>query len=86
MWYLYIVKCKDSSLYTGISKNVKDRVLAHNNGKGSKYTRNRKPVELIYTEEFGTKSEALKREIGIKKLSAKNKDRLVRKKEKYRLG
>ena len=60
MWHVYILKCSDSSLYTGISANVITRVLTHNKGKGSKYTRPRKPVELIYTEEFKTRSEALK--------------------------
>ena len=78
MWHVYILKCTDSSLYTGISADVITRVLTHNKGKGSKYTRSRKPVELIYTEEFKTKSEALKREIEIKKLSAKNKNRLAK--------
>ena len=78
MWHVYILKCSDSSLYTGISANVIARVLTHNKGKGSKYTRSRKPVELIYTEEFKTRSEALRREIEIKKLSAKNKNRLVK--------
>jgi len=82
MWYIYILKCNNNSFYTGISTNVKERVKVHNSGKGSKYTRSHRPVELVYKEECGNKTQALKREIEIKGLSPKNKKRLV----KYGVG
>lgn len=69
MWYVYILLCSDNSLYTGSTNNLEKRFLEHKNGKGSKYTRSHKPLKLIYTEEFATKSEALKREIEIKSWS-----------------
>ena len=78
MWYVYILRCNDSSLYTGISTDVVERLLRHNSGKGAKYTRFRKPVGLAYTEEFQNKSQALKREIEIKKLSTENKKKLIK--------
>jgi len=78
MWYVYVLRCNDKSLYTGISTDVNKRLLRHNSGKGAKYTRHRRPVELVYVEEFITKSEALKREIEIKKLGKENKKRLIR--------
>lgn len=66
MWYVYILICSDNSFYTGSTNNLKKRFLEHQKGKGGKYTRSHKPVKLIYTEEFATKSQALKREIEIK--------------------
>jgi len=78
IWYVYILRCNDDSFYTGISTNVGERLLRHNNGKGSKYTRSRRPVELAYMEKFQTKSQALKREIEIKKLSVENKKKLIK--------
>jgi putative endonuclease len=78
MWYVYIVKCKDNSLYTGISTNPEKRLSDHNRGKGARYTRPRRPVKLLYTEEYETKSEALKREIEIKDFSTGNKGKLVK--------
>lgn len=66
MWFVYILLCEDNSLYTGSTNNLKKRFLDHKNGKGGKYTRSHKPLELIYSEKFPTKSEALKREIEIK--------------------
>ena len=60
--YIYIVKCKDGSLYTGYAKDIEKRVEKHNKGQGAKYTKIRRPVELVYQEMFDTKSEALKRE------------------------
>ncbi|MDN8848284.1 GIY-YIG nuclease family protein, partial [Staphylococcus aureus] len=64
--YIYIVKCKDGSLYTGYAKDVTQRIAKHNNGQGAKYTKIRRPVQLVYQEMFDTKSEALKREYEIK--------------------
>jgi len=66
MWFVYILLCSDNSLYTGYSPDPKKRFLEHKRGKGGKYTRSHKPLKIIYTEEFATKSEALKREIEIK--------------------
>jgi putative endonuclease len=66
MWHVYILLCADNSLYTGATNNLEKRVLDHKNGKGAAYTRSHKPVKLIYSEPFSTKSEALKREIAIK--------------------
>lgn len=76
-WQVYIVECADGSLYTGISTDVDARVSLHNEGKGAKYTRSRAPVKLVYMESAETKSEALRREIAIKKLTAKAKRKLL---------
>jgi len=78
MWVVYIVRCKDNSFYCGITQDVKARVDRHNEGKGAKFTRTRKPVELLYSEELPTKSAALKREIEIKNFSRKNKIKLIK--------
>lgn len=75
--YVYMVRCKDNSLYTGYSNNVEKRVETHNKGKGAKYTKYRLPVKLVYWEEFDNKSEALKREYAIKQLSKEVKEKMV---------
>lgn len=75
--YVYILRCYDGSLYTGWTTDLEHRVKAHNEGKGAKYTRSRRPVELVYHEEFETKSEALKREAAIKRLSREEKLTLI---------
>ena len=72
-WYLYILRCGDGTLYTGITTDVEARLEAHRSGKGAKYTRGRGPLELAYTEECGSYSEALKREYAIKQLPRKSK-------------
>lgn len=77
MYYVYIVQCIDNTLYTGFTNNLKKRIETHNKGKGAKYTRARKPVKLLYYESFEDKSEALKREISIKKLRRKQKFDLI---------
>ena len=77
MWFVYIVKCSDDSFYTGSSNDVEARVKRHNSGKGGKYTRSRKPVVLIYTEQLDSKEQALKREIEIKSFSRENKKKLI---------
>jgi putative endonuclease len=69
MYYVYILKCKDKTLYTGSTNDLEKRLATHNAGKGAKYTRGRLPVKLLYNESFATKGEALKREISIKNLS-----------------
>lgn len=73
MWYVYILQCVDGSLYTGASNNVSQRFSDHKNGKGGHYTRSHKPIKLIYQENCGTKSEALKREGEIKSWSRNKK-------------
>ena len=82
MNYTYILKCKEGSLYTGWTNDLEQRVAAHNTGKGAKYTKARRPVELVYFEEFETKEQAMKREYAIKQMARKDKLELVRRKEK----
>ena len=76
-WKLYILRCKDGSLYTGITTDVEKRLEAHRAGKGVKYTRGRGPLELVYREDCGTHSDALKRELEIKALPREKKLRLI---------
>ena len=73
MWYVYILKCNDGTLYTGITNDLGKRVSSHNKGTGAKYTKTRLPVELVYSEEAPDRSSASKREYAIKKLSKKDK-------------
>ena len=73
MNYTYIVECSDGTFYTGWTNDLKKRLEKHNAGKGARYTRGRLPVKLVYYEVFATKSEAMKREAQIKKLSRKQK-------------
>lgn len=79
MWYLYILRCGDGTLYTGITTDVHRRLEAHRQGRGAKYTRGRGPLELIYQEKCGTHSEALKRETAVKRLSRVEKEALIEK-------
>jgi len=74
---VYIVKCSDDTLYTGWTRNIEIRIKAHNSGTGSKYTRSRLPVILMYCERLESKSDALKREAAIKKLTRKQKLKLI---------
>ena len=74
---VYIVKCNDCTLYTGISNNVDSRVAKHNSGTGAKYTKTRRPVRVVYTKVIGTKSDALKEEYRIKQLNRSEKLKLV---------
>lgn len=76
--YVYILRCKDNSLYTGWCVDLEKRLALHNAGKGAKYTRAKRPCKLVYYEEISNKSEALKKEIAIKKLSKTKKEDLVR--------
>ena len=76
-WYLYILRCKDNTLYTGITTDVEKRLEAHRSGKGAKYTRGRGPLTLVYRETCGTHSEALKRELAVKAMSRDEKQKLV---------
>ena len=77
MNYTYILKCSDGSLYTGWTNDLERRVKVHNEGKGAKYTKSRRPVELVYYEEFLTKEEAMKREYEIKHFTRRKKEKLV---------
>lgn len=79
MNYTYILKCNDGTLYTGWTNNIDKRLKDHNDGKGAKYTKVRRPVELVYYEEFELKEEAMKREYAIKQLTRKQKEELVAK-------
>ena len=77
MNYTYILKCKDETLYTGWTNDIEKRLEAHNAGKGAKYTRSRRPVELVYLEQFETKEEAMRREYAIKHMTRRAKLGLV---------
>ncbi|MBK5246654.1 MAG: GIY-YIG nuclease family protein [Peptostreptococcaceae bacterium] len=77
MYYTYILQCSDGTLYTGYAVDINQRVAAHNSGKGSKYTRGRLPVTLVYYEVLDTKKEALQRERQIKKLDRIGKIKLI---------
>ena len=77
-WFVYMVRCSDNSLYTGITTDVARRVLEHNeSGKGAKYTRARRPVCLVFSKECKSQSEALKEECQIKLFSKLKKELLV---------
>jgi len=75
--YVYIVQCKDDTLYTGWTTDLNKRISAHNAGIGAKYTRGRGPVKLIYSESFDSKSRALQRECEIKQLTRAEKLQLI---------
>lgn len=76
-WYVYILKCTDNTLYTGITTDCERRIKQHNNGKGAKYTRVRTPVTIVYQETAESRSSATKREMAIKKLTRKQKLALI---------
>jgi putative endonuclease len=78
-WFLYILRCKGGSLYTGISPDPRARLKAHQAGKGAAYTRAHKPVAMVFCERVGSYSEALKREFRVKRLERKQKLELIRK-------
>lgn len=66
MWFVYVLLCKDNSLYTGSTNNLEKRFSEHKNGQGGKYTRSHKPIKMVYSEQLSTKSAALKKEFEIK--------------------
>jgi UV DNA damage endonuclease len=78
IWFVYILRCADGSLYTGITKDMEARLKRHNAGTASRYTRSRLPVEVEYHEQQPSHSMALKRELAIKALSRKLKEELLR--------
>lgn len=75
--YVYIVECRDGSLYTGWTNHLQERIQAHNQGKGAKYTKSRRPVKLVHVECFATKEEAMRREYAIKQLPRRKKQMLI---------
>lgn len=77
MYSVYIVRCSDDSLYTGFARDPDDRVAVHNAGRGAKYTASRRPVVMVYREACASRSEALKRECQIKRLSRVSKEALI---------
>ena len=76
-WYVYMLRCGDGTLYTGVTDDVPRRLAAHRSGKGAKYTRGRGPLELVYQEQVPDKSAALRREAAIKRLSRAEKEKLI---------
>ena len=77
MYYVYIVKCSDGTLYTGYTTEIERRIEEHNLGQGARYTRGRTPVTLMHQETFSSKSKAMKREYAIKSLSRQEKQELI---------
>jgi putative endonuclease len=75
--FVYIVRCADGTLYTGYARDPEKRARTHNTGRGAKYTSRRLPVHLVYSEPFGSRSEALKREHQLKRLTRPEKERLL---------
>lgn len=80
-YWVYILRCADGTLYTGCTNDLSRRLAAHNAGKGAKYTRSRRPVELVYREEVPDKSAALRREAAIKGLRRGEKLALIQRSE-----
>lgn len=76
-WFLYILRCHDGTLYTGITKDVERRLEMHEKGQAARYTRSRRPVTLRYTEELSGRTEALVRECRVKSLTRKQKEELI---------
>ncbi|GAB3054414.1 GIY-YIG nuclease family protein [Virgibacillus ainsalahensis] len=75
---VYMLKCRDNTLYTGYTNDLEHRLKMHNDGRGAKYTRGRGPFHVVYIEKFPTKEEAMQKEYSIKQLSRKEKVRLIR--------
>jgi putative endonuclease len=76
-WYVYILRCSDGTLYTGITNDIERRTTAHNEGCGARYTRSRRPVELVYQEQAESRSKATLREMEIKRMSRKRKMEMI---------
>ena len=76
-WFVYILRCGDGSLYTGITPDVEARLVKHRQGLGAKYTRGRGPLTLVYTEECPDRAEASRREYAIKQLPRPEKEKLI---------
>lgn len=78
MHYVYIVRCSDDTLYTGYTNDLDRRIQMHNDGQGAKYTKGRRPVKLVYSEKFKSKSKAMKREYEIKQFKRSKKLVLIK--------
>lgn len=78
MNYTYIVRCNDGTYYTGWTNDIEKRLKTHNEGKGAKYTKTRRPVTLVYYESFQTKEEAMRREWEIKQMKRGEKEKLFK--------
>lgn len=78
-WHIYVVRCADRTLYTGIARDLQARITQHNTGRGAKYTRSRRPVTLVYQEAAADRSAALRREHEIKRMAPQAKRALVAK-------
>ncbi len=78
-YFVYLLECRDKSLYCGYSKNLKKRLELHNKGTASKYTKRKRPVKLVYFEKFSTQRKAMRREIEIKKMQRFEKIKLIKK-------
>ena len=83
-WHVYILRCRDGSLYTGVTKDLDSRIATHNAGKGSKYTASRRPVKIVYHEPAESKVAALKRESQIKHWTKAKKECLINNKSQQR--
>ena len=77
-YYLYLARCKDKTIYTGYTTDIKNREAKHNSGQGAKYTKYRRPVKIVYFEEFTSLRKALQREAKVKSLSKVAKENLIR--------
>lgn len=84
-WYLYMLRCGDGTLYTGITTDVQRRLAAHRRGTGAKYTRGRGPLELVYQETLPDHGQALRRELAVKAMTRQEKLALLGQQEKSRL-
>ncbi len=78
MWFVYILECKDGSLYAGITNDLAKRFAAHKSGKGGSYTRSHPPKEIVYKERVSTRGDALRREVAIKRMARAKKLKLIR--------
>jgi len=76
-WFLYMVRCKDGALYTGITTDMDRRFIMHQSGKGAKYLRGKAPLTLVFQQKIGSHSAALKAEVAIKQLSKADKERRI---------
>jgi putative endonuclease len=77
-YYIYLARCSDNTIYTGYTVDIKNREETHNRGEGAKYTKHRRPIKIVYSESFKTKSAAMKREAEIKSLSRIEKEKLIK--------
>lgn len=83
-WHVYIVRCADRTLYTGVAKDLRARIAAHNDGRGAKYTRQRLPVKLVYSESAADRGAAQRRELEIKRMPRAAKHALCKTRSKTR--